>query len=132
MVSKMPWPLISSDPIQGVSVDLKNILEVSIIQTRLVLSIWSVTDLLELPHVGSVHAEGGEERARLLQHPGPVHQAGQRDTALQSDVVVQLHNNYINTTLQALMNRCLLKSHSRLYVSSESYPMIDRCEYKNH
>ena len=69
----------------------------SIIYTRLVLSIQTVTDLLELPHVGGVHAEAGEERARLLQHARPVHEAGQRDPALQTDVVVQLHST---TTLQ--------------------------------
>ena len=78
--------------------------EVSLTPSVLSIVYLDCTDLLELPHVGSVHAEGGEERARLLQHARPVHQAGQRDPALQSDVVVQLHNNYISTTLRSLMN----------------------------
>ena len=102
-IMKMPCPPISSHPIQGVSVHLNRI--GSEYHLDQISSLYlDCTDLLELPHVGGVHAEGGEERARLLQHPGPVHEAGQRDPALQSDVVVQLHNNYITTTLRALMN----------------------------
>ena len=49
-------------------------------------------DLLELLHVGGVHPQLLQQRPRLLQHAGPVHQAGQRDPALQVNVVIKLRN----------------------------------------
>ena len=49
-------------------------------------------DLLELLHVGGVHPQLLQQLPRLLQHAGPVHQAGQRDPALQVNVVIKLRN----------------------------------------
>ena len=59
-------------------------------------------DLLELPHVGGVDPQLPEQVPRLLQHAGPVHQAGQRDPALQVDVVIEL-----NTRIQEYRPLCV-------------------------
>ena len=58
-------------------------------------------DLLELLHVGGVHPQLPQQRPRLLQHAGPVHQAGQRDPALQVNVVIKLRN--VITRLSSLV-----------------------------